>query len=127
MIEESKLENFIRAFSTRCSGCYRMCNCGKEYYDCENDYDWEEGELEGLKDHKKAYPLPYIVGTISFEGKEYVEDCECWKSRAEHLMKFIDGHAYKIADYLTFEKERKQREAEISPVVKEQKGVSYDN
>lgn len=113
-----KLENFERAFDSGSGGCRRTCHCGKEFYDDENSYSWDEGEKEKLK-ADGATALSYSVGTIKFEGKEYVADCNCWKERAQRLIGFIDGHAHSIARYLSLEKQRKQSIADNAPVVVE--------
>lgn len=114
-----KLENFERAFSSGTGGCRRTCNCGKEYFDNSNGhYDWEDGELEALLASKTSVALDYSVGDIDFEGTQYVDACPCWHERAEQIMSFIDNHAFKISEYLTLEKKRKQSEADHSPIVK---------
>ena len=113
-----RLENFERAFSSGCSGCVRDCHCGRTFFDGANSYDWEEGELEGLRKNKKATALPYSVGTIVLEGKEFVMDCDCWHKRAETVMDWIDRHGHSIAEFLSLEKKTKERIAEDSPVVK---------
>lgn len=111
-----KLENFERAFSTHSGGCRRTCNCGREFYNPNGGWDWEEGEIEAL-DKSGAISLDWSVSTLSCEGKEYVMDCDCWHKRAKQIMGFIDGHAQAIAEYLTLEKKRKQTLADESPVV----------
>lgn len=114
-----ELENFERAFSSGSAGCRRTCNCGKEYFDNHNGgYDWEDGELEKLLASKNSIALDYAPGDIDFEGRYYVDACTCWHERAEHIMRFIDAHAHKIAEYLTLEKKRKQAQADYSPVVR---------
>lgn len=118
MKESDKLENFIQAFNSASGGCVRTCECGKRFYDSVNSYDWEDGEFEALEKDRKSTPLEYSVGTIIFEGGEYVIDCNCWRKRAEKLMNWIDSHGRRIAEYLTLEKKRKQEEANRSPVVK---------
>lgn len=113
-----KFENFVLAFDSGCGGCRRRCRCGREFYDAGNSsYDWDEGEFEALEADSKATPLGYSVGTISLDGSEYALDCDCWHKRAEMIMKFIDGHAHAIAQYLTLEKQRKQDSADAAPVV----------
>ncbi len=82
-----------------------------------NSYDWDDGELEKLMADKNSFGLDYAPGDIAFEGIPYVDACTCWHARAEKIMGFIDGHAHKIAEYLTLEKKRKQAIAEHSPVV----------
>lgn len=112
-----KLENFEQAFRTGGASCRRTCNCGKEYYDDVQFYDWEDGELERLRADKESVPLEYAPGDIVFEGSLYVDACSCWHKRAEQIMGFIDGHARQIAEYLKLEKQRKQTIADQSPVV----------
>jgi len=125
MSEQSdKLENFERAFDCNVSSCRGTCNCGQRFFDYENTYDWEPGELEKLKaleTHGKATGVPYGIGFVRFEGKEYVNSCDCWHKRAEQIIGFIDGHARRIAKYLTLEKKRLQSIADEAPVVEEPK------
>lgn len=111
------LETFERAFTSHCAGCLRQCECGRQFYDADNIYSWEEGELEKLLADPKAVALEYAVETMSLEGREYVLDCSCWHERAKHIKGFIDSHARSIAEYLKLEKERKQRLADESPTV----------
>ena len=113
------LELFERAFTSHCSGCRRVCRCGREFFDFENSYDWEEGELEGLQKNPKTTGLPYAVGTVMLENREFVQDCDCWHERARQIKAFIDGHATQIARYLSLEKVRKQAIADAAPVVEE--------
>lgn len=117
-MSDEKLENFERAFSNGMSGCRRTCDCGKEYYDGVNSYDWDEGELEGLEKDPAAIGLDHPCGDMGFEGREFVDACTCWHERAKQLMKFLDNHAYKIAEYLSLEKERKQSIADHAPTVR---------
>lgn len=116
-IDPDKLENFERAFSAGTGGCRRTCDCGREFYNGDGGWTWDEGELEALAKNANATPLPYTVGDISFEGKEYVNACDCWHKRAAMIMGFLDGHSHKIADYLSLEKKRLQRIAENAPTV----------
>lgn len=117
MNPSDKLENFERAFRNGTAGCVRTCECGVTYYDTVGRYDWEPEEFEGLKTNKKAVPLDYTPGDIHFEGRRYVDGCNCWHERAKKIMGFIDGHAHQIAKYLTLEKQRKQSIADNAPEV----------
>lgn len=112
-----KLAMFERAFRDGTAGCRRTCECGKEYYDGVQTYDWEEGELERLEADTQAVGLDYTPGDITIEGRTYVDACTCWHKRAERIMAFIDGHGHKIASYLTLEKRRKQDAANEAPTV----------
>jgi hypothetical protein len=111
------IPNFERAFDTGTGSCVRTCACGRVFYNPDSDWDFAQGELKELQENPDATWLDYAVTSVSFEGTEYVTDCKCWHERAEKIMGFIDGHAYKIAEYLTLEKERKTIDAEISPIV----------
>lgn len=112
----TKLENFERAFDGHSGGCRRTCNCGREFYNPDPHWSWEEGEIDRLAE-SGATSLDYSVGIIRFEGVDYVPDCSCWRERAERIMGFIDSHARQIAEYLTLEKQLKQAEADAAPVV----------
>jgi hypothetical protein len=117
-VSEKQL-NFERAFSGGTAGCVRRCECGKQYYDGVQSYDWEEGELEKLQADPKARHLEYAPGDVVFEGCSYVDACDCWHKRADKIMGFLDAHAHQIAEYLTLEKKRKQSIADDAPVVVE--------
>lgn len=111
-----KMGSFARAFTMHSGGCRRTCDCGKVYYDDSQSYDWEPGELEWLQ-NGPGVAVDGGPSDIGFEGKQFVEQCDCWHERAQKLMQFIDGHARQIAEYLTREKVRKVAEAKASPVV----------
>lgn len=110
-----RLENFSRAFASGVGGCRRTCECGKEYYDADNSYSWEEGELEALEADDNAARLSYTVSTVIFEGKEFVIDCDCWHKRAEIIMGFVFSHGRQIIDMLVLEKKRLQQIADDAP------------
>jgi hypothetical protein len=113
----SDLDNFERSFRGGSSGCLRQCNCGVVYYDVVNSYDWEEGELERLQKDPTAKPLEHSCGDIVFEGRSYVDGCDCWHNRAVTIMTFLDSHQGKIAEYFKLEKARKLKEAGEVPEI----------
>lgn len=112
-----KLESFLEGFETSLGGCRRECVCGTTFYDAYGSWDWEEGEFEQLESDPATVATEHTVGTVWFEGKEYVTVCNCWHKRALEIMKWLDYHAGEIAKYLRAEKNRKQREATESPTV----------
>jgi hypothetical protein len=118
-MSNERIEQFEKAFASDGGLCRATCHCGKTYY---NSYDqqigWEEGELEKLEADDQAIGVDFHVGRVDLEGREYVNTCTCWHERAEIVMNFLDSHAFQIAEYLTLEKARKQKEADRSPVVK---------
>lgn len=113
-----KLQNFADAFGDSTAGCVRTCECGQTFFDMnESDYDWDEGEFQGLMDGD-AIGVDHSVGEISFQGRTFVLNCDCWHEKAEGLMKFLDFNARSIAEYLTLERQRKLAVAEAAPIVK---------
>lgn len=114
---DEKLENFTEAFDSGVGSCRATCHCGREFYNPDCSWDFEEGELEELENDGNTIALERAVNYVEFEGRTYVSDCTCWYERAGKIMNFIDGHGHKIARYLALEKKRKEREAELSPVV----------
>lgn len=107
----SMLESFERGFTERVSGCRRTCDCGREFYDAFNrGYDWDDGELESLQADAKVTGLDYSVGTLYFEGRHCVLDCECWKGRGNRIAAFLIEHREEIGRF--FDEERKRHESE---------------
>lgn len=116
----TKLRNFVDAFDDHVSGCIRDCECGCTYFDDYNSYDWAEGELESLQkrarnEKEKVYALGHSVSTLTFQGREYVSDCDCWHERANKIIGFLEGHAGRIVEYFTLEKKRRQEVADAFP------------
>lgn len=118
-MNNDQLENFEQAFTSGMSGCVRTCYCGRVFYDVENHYDWEPGELEALKADTKAKALPYSVGTIIVDEIEYVAECSCWHDQARRIVEWLCMNGHGVALFLTLEKKRKQRLADNSPTVEE--------
>ena len=114
----NNLDSFKKAFDPGGCSCQGTCNCGRIFYnDDENGWDREDGELERLRADKNATAVDYAVSMVIFEGREYAMNCNCWRARAKRIIEFIDSHAESIAKYLTIEKKRKQFEANRAPVV----------
>ena len=113
------MTSFENAFSDRAGSSRLTCACGREFYNDDSSWSWDEGELEALQEDPEATELDWSIGRLTFEGVTYAMDCDCWHERAERIMRFIDSHGHKIVDYLREEKARKVREAEISPVFEE--------
>jgi len=111
------IESFEIAFSDGVGSCRSMCACGKVFYNPDPFWEWEEGELEELINDPDAIQLDYSVGYVSFEGRTFVNACDCWHERAKQIKEFIDRHSVKIARYLNEEKKRKTIEARQSPTV----------
>lgn len=95
---------FFEAFRDSCAGCYRQCLCGKEHFDASVDgnWDWEEGEFEGLE--KSAQECPEkcqahydSVRCAVISGREIVIGCTC--DTASQYEAFIKEHSYQILVY----------------------------
>ena len=114
-----KFQNFKEAFSPPIGSCAARCNCGRDFYNPDSSWDFDEGELERLESDPEATALEYSVGYIEFEGSQYVWDCDCWHDRAKKIIAFIDAHAKSIVEYLKLEKNRKLKEANASAVLDE--------
>lgn len=112
----TKLQNFIAAFALGGSSCREQCHCGKTYYDT-SDNDLSDEEIAEYEKDENAIGVYESIGRIPFDGKEYVQNCECWKPHAKTVMKFLDGYNFQIADYLNTEKKRKIAQAEALPTV----------
>jgi len=115
-VTPQKLERFARAFSSNSGFCRFQCECGAEFYTTQDCIDWKEGEFEALEEGK-ASPMDYMVGTLCFEGKQFVWDCTCWHARATQIMTFIHHHRFAIADFLNGEKEAATNAAAAEPGV----------
>jgi len=110
------LKSFEDAFKTNTGGCRGVCECGKQFYNSGGGWNWEDGEIERLRE-ENAQDLDRSVGFVRFENKEYCRDCDCWHKRANDVMGFIDTHNHQIAKYLSLEKERALKKALDMPEV----------
>jgi hypothetical protein len=97
-----ELEDFARAFKYRVSKDKCVCACGREF----------SGFVQSSSD-----TLEYGIVTLGFEGREYVEACDCWHPRATELVAFIESHARRFAQYLALAKQRKQARADRAPTL----------
>lgn len=112
------LESFKEAFRGGVCGPRRTCECGVTYWDTYNvGYSWDVGELEKLENDPQARGVGHAIGTIEFEGGDYVDACECWKARAKHIVYWLRSHDTQIAEFLNLEKKRKAAEADRAPTV----------
>lgn len=98
------LDSFREAFSGRTSSTFTFCDCGEQFGNEENSQDLVISKWYGM---------------IEFEGKQYVEECGCWRERARHIAHWIDSHKHEIAKYLQLEKARLTKFAEDHPTVEE--------
>lgn len=107
-------EIFEGSFSDPWSGCQGLCDCGKEYYDTYNYYDWEKGEIDALE-NRGAIRIPHAIGSVSFLGKTYINVCECWFPKRDALISFLDSYDCQIADYINTKRKMLKIEYENHP------------
>ena len=94
---------FFDAFSTGSSTSRGFCACGKEHFDFENSWDWEEGELEELQERgeKKDDGVmghDHSVSYVNIMGNEIVFGCDC--EIAQKYEAFINRHMTSIVKYI---------------------------
>lgn len=120
---DKDLEFFEEAFSDDSASCRGFCQCGKGFYNTDGGWDWEDGEIDEMK--KNGYvEIPYAIKTIYFEGKEYIDSCDCWQDRATALISFIQSHGHSIVDFLSLVKDYKVSEAQALPEMKSDRTAS---
>lgn len=94
---------FSEVFDSHCAGPVRDCVCGITHFDTCNNYDWEDGELEGLIEKAETQPDKYrasdgAVGTIEINGIEIVWGCTC--DKAKKYETFLIEEGPRIIEYL---------------------------
>lgn len=115
-MDENMSDRFFEAFSTGGSGCRGLCACGKEHFDWENDWGWDEGELEELQEQEKkgdkVMGHPHSVSYVNIMGNEIVFGCDC--EIAQKYEAFINRHVNNIVEYIRAM--AKQKEAELKAI-----------
>lgn len=124
-----QIEIFERAFSGGTSSCRMTCNCGREFfYDYNSGYSWDEGELEKLREradtarkqgiiHPMTVACDYAPSEIRFDGRSYVDACDCWHERATKVRHFLMTHRRQVGMLFKLEREASIRNAESIPVI----------
>lgn len=120
--ENGVSRSFEIAWSSGISGCRMECNCGRTFFDdSSNDWDWEDGELESLRESALAQPDRVIGSTkgsstsFVFEGVWYVDSCPCTE-KLKRYEDFILRNAVQIAAYLNRNAEDEESHAKNSKV-----------
>lgn len=111
---------FMDAFDSHSGSCRSSCECGRVHFDAAQQYDWEDGELEGLLKMAEQQPDRYIVhecgiGSYIVAGRHFVYGCQCQGGAAYE--QFIIRHAHAIADYLNKRAKGMLDEAQATKVV----------
>lgn len=116
-LKESPSEEFERAFSGSGS-CRVECGfCGREEYNSNGGWDWEDGELEALEADPNATDVDYTPTYGYLNGKVYLHGCPC--NQARRYEDFIWSHRHGIADYLKARAELEMKDAERNKQVAE--------
>lgn len=111
MSSDPRLDSFENAFDCGHRGFRVQCECGRIFFDGHNCvYDLEEGEFEKLKASAMATQLNYASQALTFEGKEYSADCDCWHGRALRIIGWLEENRNEVAKFLNLEKQRKLNE-----------------
>ena len=89
--------------------------CGRTYFVDNENEDWDEGELEGLRENARKNPDKYIATDEWVErgilnGKEYVLGCSCNGARVYE--NFIWDNRELISKYISSRAKKEQREAD---------------
>lgn len=95
-------ESFKEAFGAPIESMYTFCECGEQF---------------GSKENAEDALISTWYGIIEIEGKQYVEECTCWRERARQIADWLDHHKHAIAKYLQIEKKRLTEFAENHPTV----------
>lgn len=108
-------ELFSDVFDSHCGGCVRTCECGITHFNVDYPSDFDEGELEELKEKEKEFPDKYksgdgSIGTIEIGGRQIVWGCSC--EIARQYEDFILGDAIGIAEYLNKRAEMLRKKAD---------------
>ncbi len=112
-----ELDTFIEAFRANHSGFRGECNCGREFFNPDDCWDYEEEEIQFLMQDPNATELMHDVRYVEFNRREYVIDCECWHQKANHFINAVLEHDQQIARFLNNERKRKIFEAERVQIV----------
>ena len=76
-------ELFIAAFNSGVGSIVEKCQCGAEHFYSHDEYRFEPGEIEALRERAKANPQwvqehDYSNSTtVIVDGKVWVIDCHC--------------------------------------------------
>lgn len=105
-IDQHQFENFEKAWGTRSAGCYEYCACGRVFYDVENSYDWNEGEMDQLRANPNAFARSYGIERVNIDGVIYASDCDCWHEKATRIINWLDVNRYNLKEYFELERKR---------------------
>lgn len=96
--KEPPSEEFERAFGGSGS-CRVKCGfCGREEYNSDGGWDWDDGELEALRADPNAEDVYYTPTWGYLVGKQYLHGCPC--NEARRYEDFIWSHRHGIIRYL---------------------------
>lgn len=100
------------------SSITRTCDCGRVFYENSEYQDWNNGEFEALQNDSNATALNCSVGSVIFDGVEYVMHCDCYHEKANIFIRRIDSHVRQISEYINGEKQRFMEAADNYPSIR---------
>ena len=106
MAGQEPSEEFIEAFRAGIGSIRAECEfCGRECFeDDEHAGDWEDGELEKLRERAQSQPDKCVaMDTVSLgmlDGKRFVMGCPCLADKIRPYENFIWSHRRQIAEYV---------------------------
>lgn len=103
MQTEQCTELFGKVFHSGTGGLVRDCSCGRVHFHDDETEDFDEGELEQLREKAKEQPDKYIpqgwtIETMEISGCDIVFGCTC--DTARKYERFIVNHDTQLAKYL---------------------------
>lgn len=98
-------DDFIEAFRSGTGSIRGTCEwCGREFFeDNRHAGDWDEGELEKLRERAAIDDKIVAMDTVSFghiDGKQFVMGCPCLASNIGKYEGFVWNHRKQIAEYI---------------------------
>jgi hypothetical protein len=109
-------EEFLEAFSEGSSGVIVECDfCGRVYFATDDFGDFEEGELEELREKAKKEPdkyieVDYFTSRVAVAGKTYAWKCKC--NMVRRYEDWIWSNRRQIVRFLKAKTERRFKAAE---------------
>jgi hypothetical protein len=104
-------DSFASAFRDRVASCRATCACGREFFDPDGSWDFEDGEIEKL-DAVKATRLTYAPGYLTILDTVYVDACDCWHKIAIRVGAFLLEDIEKVGAFYRAERERRRADVD---------------
>jgi hypothetical protein len=102
---QSPSEDFVKVFRAGIGGIRAKCElCGRKFFeDSEIAGDWEDGELEKLRERAAIDDKVVAMDNVSLgriDGKEFVMGCPCLPQNLRKYEDFIWAHRRQFFEYV---------------------------